>query len=94
MFNNDTTLNLLLLGTALVTTLPLLCFIAGAKRIKYSTMGFLQYIGPSIMFVIAVQMYQEEVGIDRWVTFGFIWSALLVFTFDSLKSMRKGAAGA
>jgi chloramphenicol-sensitive protein RarD len=91
MLTNDSTLNLLLLGTALVTTLPLLCFIAGAKRIQYSTLGFLQYIGPSIMFVLALVMYKEEVGIDRWVTFGFIWSALLIFTFDSLRGLRKRA---
>ncbi len=89
MFDNNMTLNLLIIGTSLVTTLPLLCFTAGAKRIKYTTMGFLQYIGPSIMFVQAVFIYAEKVGADRWITFGFIWTALLIFVLDSIRSYQK-----
>lgn len=86
---NSWSLNLLLIGTGLVTTVPLLCFIAGAKRVKYSTMGFLQYIGPSFMFIQAVLIYHEEVGTGRWITFGFIWAALLIFTLDSIKRYRQ-----
>jgi chloramphenicol-sensitive protein RarD len=94
MLDNSMSLNMLLIGTALVTTMPLLCFIAGAKRIKYTTMGFLQYIGPSIMFFLALFVYKEDVGADRWVTFGFIWAALVIFSWDSFKSYRKPAAAA
>ena len=88
LFVTEWQLVLLLVGTGLVTTLPLLCFTAGARRIKYSTIGFLQYIGPSIMFVLALAVYDEQVGGERWVTFVFIWLALLLFSFDSIKQSR------
>lgn len=89
LYHNGWSLNLLLIGTGLVTTLPLLCFIAGTKRLQYTTMGFLQYIGPSLMFVLAVFVYDETVGGERWVTFGFIWLALMVFSWDSLNHYRR-----
>lgn len=89
MINNDWQLNAFLIGTSLVTTLPLLCFVAAARRVKLSTLGFLQYIGPCLMFFIALYGYGEEVGNDRWITFGFIWSALAIFTWDSLRTYRK-----
>ncbi len=89
MLNNDWVVNSLFIGTALVTTLPLLCFVGAARRIQYSTLGFLQYIGPSIMFVLALLVYNEKVGMDRWVTFGFIWTALALYSWDSLRTYRK-----
>jgi len=92
MANNTLGLNLLLMAAGLVTTLPLLCFVAGARRLNYSTMGFFQYIGPSIMFMFAVFMYGESVGNDRWVTFGFIWLALVIYSFASVKNIRKKRA--
>lgn len=88
LFANSWQLVLLLIGTGVVTTLPLLCFTAGARRIKYSTMGFLQYIGPSMMFILALVVYQEEVGPERWITFGFIWLALILFSWDSMRKNR------
>jgi chloramphenicol-sensitive protein RarD len=89
MFENSALLNLLLLGTGIATTVPLLCFTAGSKRLQYTTMGFLQYIGPSIMFVVAVVLYNEDVGMDRWVTFAFIWAALIVFSWDAFKRIKQ-----
>lgn len=90
--NNDWDMNTLLIGTSLVTTLPLLCFVGAARRIKYSTLGFLQYIGPCLMFMLALFVYGEEVGNDRWITFGFIWAALAIFSWDSLRTYRKTPA--
>ena len=89
MLENSLGLNLWLMTAGLVTTLPLLCFVAGTRRLNYSTMGFFQYIGPSIMFMFAVFMYKEPMGQDRWVTFGFIWSALVVYSAATLQSLRK-----
>ncbi|MFT4928291.1 MAG: chloramphenicol-sensitive protein RarD [Phenylobacterium sp.] len=82
---NSWSLNLLLIGTGLVTTLPLLCFTAATKRLKLSTLGFLQYIGPSFMFVQAVFIYNEPIDSGRWITFAFIWTALLIFSWDSIR---------
>lgn len=89
MANNEWTINVLLLSASFVTTLPLLCFVAAARRLNYSTLGFFQYIGPSIMFCFAVFVYGETVGEDRWVTFGFIWGALALYSFVSLRNLNK-----
>jgi len=92
MLDNSMSLNLWLMAAGLVTTLPLLCFVAAARRLNYSTMGFFQYIGPSIMFMFAVFMFDEQVGTDRWVTFGFIWSALVLYSLATIKGLKKKKA--
>jgi chloramphenicol-sensitive protein RarD len=89
MANNSTSTNLLLLSAGIVTTLPLLCFTGAAKRLQYSTLGFIQYIGPSLMFILAVNFYDETLGLKEMITFGFIWLALLVFSWDSLRHQLK-----
>ncbi|AXR08159.1 EamA family transporter RarD [Salinimonas sediminis] len=86
--SNPTSLNLLLLAAGIVTTAPLLCFTAAAKRIMYSTLGFFQYIGPSLMFLLAVYLYNEPLAPGRLMTFGFVWMALLIFSLDSLNAYR------
>ncbi len=79
----------LLVMAGVVTTAPLLCFTAAAKRIQYSTLGFFQYIGPSIMFLLAVFLYGEPLDSERLITFGFVWSALVLFSFDSIRHYQK-----
>ena len=86
---NSATLNLLLISAGIVTTLPLLCFTAAARRLPYSTLGFFQYIGPSLMFILAVVFYGETFSLDRMITFGFIWSALALFSYDSYRTSKK-----
>jgi chloramphenicol-sensitive protein RarD len=89
MLNNTVSLNILLISAGIVTTAPLLCFTSAAKRLQYSTLGFFQYLGPSIMFILAVSIYNEPLDLEMMVTFGFIWSALAIFSFDSLLNYRK-----
>ncbi|CCO46750.1 putative Permease of the drug/metabolite transporter (DMT) superfamily RarD [Vibrio nigripulchritudo SOn1] len=89
MSNNSLSLNLLLFAAGIVTTLPLLCFTGAATRIKLSTLGFFQYIGPSLMFLLAVLVYGEAFTLDKAVTFGFIWGALLVFSVDGIRNSKK-----
>ncbi|MCV2886230.1 EamA family transporter RarD [Aestuariibacter sp. AA17] len=91
MFTNEMALNITLICAGIVTTAPLLCFTAAARRIMYSTLGFFQYIGPSIMFLLAVFVYAEPLDMARMITFGFVWCALLMFTFDSYRQYRKQA---
>lgn len=83
--NNNMSLNLLLMAAGLVTTAPLLCFTAAAKRLTLSALGFFQYIGPSIMFALATFYYQEPFNAIKLITFGFIWAALVVFSVDSIR---------
>lgn len=89
LLNNNLSLNLYLIAAGLVTTVPLLCFIAGARRLQLSTMGFFQYIGPSCMFVFGVWLYNEPFAAERLLTFGLIWLALLFYTFDAWRFNRQ-----
>jgi chloramphenicol-sensitive protein RarD len=89
MFDNTISMNMLLVAAGIVTTAPLLCFTAAAKRIMYSTLGFFQYIGPSLMFLLAVLLYQEELHTGRLLTFALVWTALLLFSVDSLRAYRQ-----
>lgn len=86
---NAWSLNLLLVAAGIVTTIPLLFFTAAATRLRLSTLGFFQYLGPTLMFLLAVTFYGETVGQDKLVTFGFIWAALLLFILDALYTQRK-----
>ncbi len=82
---NSASLNLLLISAGIVTTLPLLCFNGAATRIMLSTLGFFQYIGPSLMFLLAILVYGEPFTTDKMITFSFIWCALIIFSLDGLK---------
>jgi chloramphenicol-sensitive protein RarD len=89
MLANSFDLNMTLLLAGVVTTAPLLCFTAAARRIRYTTLGFFQYIGPSLMFLLAVLYYQEPLDKTRIVTFVLVWIGLLIYVFDSLRVYRK-----
>ncbi len=86
---NNWQLNGLLIMAGVVTTLPLLCFTAAAQRLRYSTLGFFQYIGPSIMFVLAVFLYKEPLQIERLLTFAIIWAALALYSYDALRAHQQ-----
>lgn len=89
MGSNPWTLNLLLIAAGVVTTIPLLCFTGAATRLRLSTLGFFQYIGPTLMFLLAVTFYGEVPGPDKLVTFGFIWLALIIFVADAIYTLRR-----
>ena len=86
MFDNTWELNFTLMMAGVVTTAPLLCFTTAAKRLTLSSLGFFQYIGPSIMFILATFYYQETLALSTMVTFAFIWLALIIYSVDSLKA--------
>ncbi|MEZ9565711.1 EamA family transporter RarD [Vibrio artabrorum] len=86
---NPMQLNLLLVAAGVITTVPLLCFTGAATRLKLSTLGFFQYIGPSLMFLLAVLIYGEAFTSDKAITFAFIWGALVIFSFDGLRNNNK-----
>ena len=76
---------LLMMGAGPVTAVPLWLFSVGARGVRLSTLGFLQYIAPTISLVIAVLAYHEPFGPMRAVSFGLIWSALVVVSFEALR---------
>ena len=89
LFNNSWQLNLLLIMAGVVTTVPLLCFTSAAQRIRYSTLGFFQYLAPTLMFVLAVGVYGEAFSLDKMVTFAFIWAALALYSYDAARTHRQ-----
>ncbi len=82
--------DIFLICTALVTALPLLLFNIGVNRLRLATIGFLQYIGPSMMFLLAVFAYGEPFSMHQLISFIFIWTALGVYTVDSTRAHRTG----
>ncbi len=92
MLLNEASLNLTLLFAGIVTTAPLLCFTAAARRIRYTTLGFFQYLGPSIMFFLAVGFYQETLEPQKAFTFMFVWLALIIYVYDSFRQYQKAKA--
>lgn len=74
----------------IVTVLPLLWFNGAATRMKLATLGFFQYIGPTVSFLIGVFMYNEDMNINKLISFILIWIALVIFSLDSLKRRKRG----
>ncbi len=91
--SGPTTALLLALGGA-VTAVPLLLFTAAARRLPYSTLGFLQYLAPSLQFLLAVLAFGEPLTRAHAICFGAIWTALALFTFDGLRAARRARLAA
>jgi len=84
-------IHLLLIGGGVVTALPLLLFAYGARRIRLSTVGFLQYIAPSCTFLLGVFVYREPFDALHLGTFALIWVALIIYSVDSLRHRPRAA---
>lgn len=80
--------DLLLLSSALMTTLPLLLFTFSARRLRYATVGMLQYINPTCQFLLAVFLFEELFTLTHLVTFTLIWIGLGIYTYDSTRKVR------
>ena len=76
--------DILLLGSGVVTSLPLLWFTNAGKRLRYTTLGFIQYMTPSIQLLIGVYLYHEPFTPTHSITFGLIWAGLVIFSINSL----------
>jgi chloramphenicol-sensitive protein RarD len=78
----------LLLGCGPVTAVPLILYAFGTKLLRYSTIGILQYIGPTLIFVVAVFFFHEPFGTTDAVAFGLIWIALVVYSWSMVRGRR------
>ncbi len=81
--------SLLLSLAGLVTGIPLLLFAVAARRLPYSTLGFIQFLGPTIVFILGLTVFGEPLSMVQLVCFGFIWAAIAVFSVDLLASRRR-----
>jgi chloramphenicol-sensitive protein RarD len=79
----------MLLASGVATATPLLCFASAARRLRFVTIGFLQYIGPTIQFLLAVLVFKEELTPTGIACFGLIWLAITVYSIDTLWSARQ-----
>ncbi len=77
-----------LVGAGVVTSLPLLWFTNAGKRLRYTTLGFIQYMTPSIQLIIGVYLYHEPFTSTHSITFGLIWTGLVIFSINSLFVQR------
>ncbi|MDX2229605.1 MAG: EamA family transporter RarD [Leptolyngbyaceae cyanobacterium bins.349] len=77
-------ITLLLIGAGVVTSLPLLWFNNAAKRLRLSTLGFFQYLAPTLQLLLGVFLYHEPFTRTHVITFGCIWLALLTYSITSL----------
>src|SRR5437588_3108949 len=84
----DRTTDSLLLATGVVTAVPLICFAEAARRLRLATLGFLQYLAPSLQFLLAVAVLGEPLSRTQLVSFACIWAALFVYSLDSLRAYR------
>jgi chloramphenicol-sensitive protein RarD len=82
-------ITLLLILTGIVTALPLLLFASAAKQINLSTLGILQYIAPTMQFLIGVSIYGEPFTQSRLIGFSIIWAALLIYSLEGIMEKRR-----
>ncbi|MFI4879635.1 MAG: EamA family transporter RarD [Steroidobacterales bacterium] len=87
--NSGPAIAALLVGSGLVTAVPLFLFAYGARALPYSTVGVLQYIAPSLQLVCGVYLFHESFGATRAAGFALIWLALLIYAADGLWRTRR-----
>jgi chloramphenicol-sensitive protein RarD len=80
--------DLLLIGAGAVTTIPLLMFASAAKQIPLTVVGLLQYIAPTLQFLIGVFVYREPFALSHLIGFGIVWLALIIFAAESYFANR------
>jgi chloramphenicol-sensitive protein RarD len=79
----------LLVATGVITAVPLICFGGAATRVSMTTLGLLQYVTPTLQFALGILVFHEPMPTLRWVGFGLVWVALVIFTAESLTHRRR-----
>jgi chloramphenicol-sensitive protein RarD len=80
--------DLLLVGAGIITTFPLLMFASAAQKIPLSLIGILQFISPTLTFLTGVFIYGEQFSHAQMIGYGIVWTALIIFGFDSFSAWR------
>ena len=78
-----------LMAAGPVTLIPLVCFNAAARHLPYTTLGFLQYLAPTLVLLQAVLLFDEHLSSSTLVAFMFIWAGLAIYSVDAWMSLRK-----
>jgi chloramphenicol-sensitive protein RarD len=77
-----------LIGSGVITAVPLLFFAAASRRLPLTTMGLVQYVAPVLQFIAGVAILREPMPPERWLGFGLVWLALIVLTIDMIAAGR------
>lgn len=80
----DAWTTLLLVGTGVITVVPLLWFASAAQRIPLSMLGIIQYISPTLMFILGLAVYHEPFDLNKLIGFSLIWAALATYTAEGM----------
>ncbi|MEM5014184.1 EamA family transporter RarD [Niallia taxi] len=88
-FGSNLEVTILLIGSGILTILPLLWFTEGSKRISLTTIGFFQYITPSITFLLGIIVFDNSISWINWLSFSFIWVSIIIFTSSNYKNKIK-----
>lgn len=91
-FGKDTQLNLLIAVSGLVTAVPLLMFAMAARRMDYSTLGMIQFVAPTMVFLLGLFVFGEPLRPSQLACFVVIWTAIAVFMWDLFEQRRKRLA--
>lgn len=87
--HESTTVNVMLLAAGVVTSVPLLLFTNGVRRLTLATIGLIQYISPTLQLLLGVLLYHEAFDATRAIGFGFIWAGLLLYTLTNVQSVLR-----
>ena len=79
----------LLVGAGVITAIPLLMFTAAATRVSLTVLGILQYMAPTLQFLLGVLVFREPMPAGRLAGFAIVWVALVIFTWDGLRRRRR-----
>ncbi|WP_120498770.1 EamA family transporter RarD [Kiloniella sp. EL199] len=82
-------ISLMLMLAGVVTTVPLVCFAAAARRLNYSTIGMIQYVGPTVNLLLATLLFGEAFTEVHAISFGLIWFAVFLFSAQSFVDMKR-----
>jgi chloramphenicol-sensitive protein RarD len=77
-----------LIGAGVMTAVPLILFASAARKLPLGTVGFLNYIAPFMQFLSAVFILNEAFGVERFISFAFIWVGLIVFSVDLYRKAK------
>ncbi len=80
---------LLFTSTGIITAIPLMLFGAAAIRVSMVSLGLLQYLAPTIQFALGILVFREDMPASRWIGFGLVWAALVLFTVEAVNHRRR-----
>ena len=87
----DIALDLLLVSTGIITAFPLIMLVFAMRNARMSTVGLMQFVAPSIIFLMGVFVFREQFTVRHFASFALIWTGLAIYSFDRFRSFNRHA---